>query len=665
VGSKNVCLEKEFLDSRIQRSRVGIFCDSGCRTFHPLPDMEIISPSFAFSGKVRMTRFSFVLIYSLISILLFFANALHAQQVLSGVTISAAANEVWLSQGLNSNSIWTGTPQLTRMGLGTAADGTASLLCQQNALATTYTNGLILQNITASTSGTAVQQSPSLQLLGHVWSTTSTAADSTRAFDLTVVPVSSANPLVTNLIFRTGNGGTNMNEVFGITSKGGMRINGSLLSNGPLYTSSTGIINSYSSAGDGGVLYWNGNNAALENQASYFYYDYNNQKLAVGYNLFSTGSSVATIQSLYPSSTTNAPQVCYDAYAYCTGTTAAGFGAELRFRASTSTSNDYLGEIQGIWTTATNATRTGALVYTSKYQAGALTEMCRMAMTAGGAAPKSTFTLGVANTTAGILELAGGNSANTIKIQTTNSAITAYTLTLPNSGGTANYVLNTNGSGTTNWQTPIAFPRTEYSTSMENSARFTTGNDGTSGSNTFGTKGDVLATNGSAAGYAKVTYTGQGNIKNGTNVNVYWCANISYQSVSSTDQDQFIGLDNGTITVATSGITFTGNHIGFKITQVASGTISLYATNADGTTETASSALATIANGDNLFLAFVYNTAGSIDYYWRQNTGAWSSSTNQTTHIPTNLSNMTAAVSSRSTTPLIQMNVSSMSVKAY
>ena len=65
---------------------------------------------------------------------------------------------------------------------------------------------------------------------------------------------------------------------------------------------------------------------------------------------------------------------------------------------------------------------------------------------------KTTYTLGlgVASTTTGIFNLYHASSANSVSLKSGNNA-SAWTLTLPTSGGTNNYALLTDGSGTTSW----------------------------------------------------------------------------------------------------------------------------------------------------------------------------------------------------------------------
>lgn len=93
----------------------------------------------------------------------------------------------------------------------------------------------------------------------------------------------------------------------------------------------------------------------------------------------------------------------------------------------------------------------------------------------------------------------------------------------------------------------------------------------------------------------------------------------------------YIGLGNPTL--ATTGHTFTVGHTGFKVIRTG-GVNSLYATQADGSTETASSALTTLANGDDLDLYVRINSTTSVDYFWRKNGGSISAATNLTTNMP-------------------------------
>ena len=64
----------------------------------------------------------------------------------------------------------------------------------RDGIAVTSTDGLVLQNTTASTAGVPVQQSPRLRLRSNVWNTTIVAANNTDDFWFESVPVSGATP---------------------------------------------------------------------------------------------------------------------------------------------------------------------------------------------------------------------------------------------------------------------------------------------------------------------------------------------------------------------------------------------------------------------------------------------------------------------------------------
>jgi hypothetical protein len=105
------------------------------------------------------------------------------------------------------------------------------------------------------------------------------------------------------------------------------------------------------------------------------------------------------------------------------------------------------------------------------------------------------------------------------------------------------------------------------------------------------------------------------------------------------DSESFFGLATGGIRNMTGGnlIDYTISHIGFKITWASSGTISMYATVANATTETASAALTTLSVNDRIEM-FVQchgtTSLTSVDFYWRKNDGSLSSATNITTNLP-------------------------------
>ena len=109
-------------------------------------------------------------------------------------------------------------------------------------------------------------------------------------------------------------------------------------------------------------------------------------------------------------------------------------------------------------------------------------------------------------------------------------------------------------------------------------------------------------------------------------------------STIGTDMQVYVGL--GSVTAAAGVLTFTPNHIGFKITRVASGAISLYGTQGDGVTESASSALTTVAAGDTIELLLDVTGSTNTKYYWRKNGGSRSTATTVSTNMPTASSQM-------------------------
>lgn len=180
--------------------------------------------------------------------------------------------------------------------------------------------------------------------------------------------------------------------------------------------------------------------------------------------------------------------------------------------------------------------------------------------------------------------------------------------------------------------TPSVFCSTDYSVS----GRYTNTVTGTGAVGHGGANGGVLATgNGTASGGSasikwNITHTTTNNLY--LNNPIFTCKVIFTSDAATGSGNSFFGL--GEPTVATSGHTFTVAHAGFKITKTG-GVVTVYATQADGTTETASSALTTLVNNDYLELALKFNGSLSVDYYWRKNGGVMSDATTLSTNVPT------------------------------
>lgn len=201
--------------------------------------------------------------------------------------------------------------------------------------------------------------------------------------------------------------------------------------------------------------------------------------------------------------------------------------------------------------------------------------------------------------------------------------------------GTLDYYLATQGAGQNPIWKVLATPvNTLLSTCFETITRFTSTlyGDTTSASNTCGASGLAM--------HRHYTY---GVTANGVTMQLVGKASTLYLGspifslratlTAMTNSVGSIYLGLGNPTVATTGHTFTVGHAGFKIIKTG-GVISLYATQADGTTETASAALATLSAGDDLDLMLRINSTTSVDYWYRINGGAVSSATNLATNMP-------------------------------
>lgn len=105
----------------------------------------------------------------------------------------------------------------------------------------------------------------------------------------------------------------------------------------------------------------------------------------------------------------------------------------------------------------------------------------------------------------------------------------------------------------------------------------------------------------------------------------------------------------GFVDVSGAGHTFTTyQHCGFKVT-IASSVATLYATQSDGASETASSALTTIGTSDQVDVYLKMNALSSVDYYWRINGGSWSSATNLSATMPAAGTRVQFTISNNST----------------
>lgn len=172
------------------------------------------------------------------------------------------------------------------------------------------------------------------------------------------------------------------------------------------------------------------------------------------------------------------------------------------------------------------------------------------------------------------------------------------------------------------------------STLFEASGRFGGIGLGTETYNTSGLEIDTTALAGTVAGADWQVFSAlavSGDLMLG---NPVFTASFQMQTFG-TDFQTFVGI--GVPTVGVGGITYTAKHVGIKIVRSASGTASVFATQADGTTETASSALYTVVQNDLIEVSIAINTAGGSAVYTTRKNGSAQTTTTLATNLPTAL----------------------------
>ncbi len=115
----------------------------------------------------------------------------------------------------------------------------------------------------------------------------------------------------------------------------------------------------------------------------------------------------------------------------------------------TSGSNNILigQNLQELTNTSSNQLDIGNLIFATGLGSGST--MSTGSVGIGNTSPGAKLDIGLAKTTLGTMRLEG-NTSGYVQIQPT-AAAGSWTLTLPSSAGTANYVLQTDGSGNTSW----------------------------------------------------------------------------------------------------------------------------------------------------------------------------------------------------------------------
>lgn len=233
-------------------------------------------------------------------------------------------------------------------------------------------------------------------------------------------------------------------------------------------------------------------------------------------------------------------------------------------------------------------------------------------------------------------------SGSSNALQSATTTVNTSSATAPTSG----QVLTATSGTAATWQTPssTSIPKSLTSSDFSAIARFATSLVGT-GTVTVTTPSTVMGSGSGSGSSAQVLMSVSAELYNQSPL---WTGSFDVDTVGTTGS-AFMGI--GQPTVSGTGHTYTVRHIGFKILCVA-GVDSLYATQADGTTENASAALTTLTGGDRFDLIAQVNGSSSVDYYWRKNGGALSSATNLTSNMPSTTfaqNNLAFSVSNNST----------------
>lgn len=176
----------------------------------------------------------------------------------------------------------------------------------------------------------------------------------------------------------------------------------------------------------------------------------------------------------------------------------------------------------------------------------------------------------------------------------------------------------------------IPLPTIKFATCFETSARFST-STGANGQVTYGTQGVTVDLANDVNSFAAVRADLGADLFQGDFIFSARVILAGSTGSGSRTNSSFIGV--GIPTVAGSGHTYTVRHIGFKLVRANVATLTLSATQADGTTESATSLSTSIAIGDILDFCIIKKNS-VVYYYWRLNAGSWSTATQITTNIP-------------------------------
>lgn len=201
-------------------------------------------------------------------------------------------------------------------------------------------------------------------------------------------------------------------------------------------------------------------------------------------------------------------------------------------------------------------------------------------------------------------------------------------------------------------------PKSIISTAFETKARFSENLSG--GTATYGSSGLAINTITTTTNYALVSlFIDPGYL---LGAGCVFTATVRFTTIpSSNNPTAFLGI--GTPSTSGGALVYTTRHIGFKFRKEA-GSYNLYATNADGSTETETLMASGFATGDCVELIAERVGASSVNYYYRKNGAALSAATNITTNIPTTTSGdyaVTVGAGNHGTSAQTEMSIYGMS----
>ena len=243
----------------------------------------------------------------------------------------------------------------------------------------------------------------------------------------------------------------------------------------------------------------------------------------------------------------------------------------------------------------------------------------------------------LARSAAGVMTVEGarvitssGTTSNTIlKNNGTTFVASTETYAAP---GTSGNVMTSDG---TNWISAAptggtTTASTHIATIFETSARFTT--TLSSGTATWGTDGLVIAGAASASARATVQLlpTNASNFKCfDDSPTVRFVINILSLGTAGRNFVCYLGTGDSLANASDDG----RRKIAFKI-HYSSSVATLYGCHDNASSETLTSALTTLSANDVVELAFKVNGTSSTDFYYKVNSGSWSSATNLASGMP-------------------------------